>query len=106
MVTFGIRLIRAACIAALLTLGLLVAPIGQSTAVARPYSGGPASDPTGTGDPTGDDLPSPTPKPAAPGRLQAGNQLVANPLGTRFGGWTLSERLSLFARIVLRLGIH
>jgi len=105
MVTFGIRLIRAACLAGLLALGLLAAPIG-GTAVARPFSGEPTSDPGGTGDPTGDDLPSPTPKPAGPAVRPQSQSGTTTQVHARPRALSLYERLSLYLRVVARFSIR
>jgi hypothetical protein len=95
------RLIRFGSILALITFlasGIVIEP---RQAIARPApTGGPDGNPYGSGDPTGDDLPSPTPKPNGQNFQLAGSPTRAQTSFKRFDRW------SIYFRILIRLGIR
>ena len=101
MVTWRIRLIRTGFLLGLLALLVSGTSLAPRQAVARPvFTGGP--DPTyGTGDPTGDDVPSPTPKPTA---LRVPNAAAKGVTQIRVAGTSISW--NIYWSIALRLGIR
>ena len=102
MVTWRIRLIRTGFLLGLLALLASGTSLEPRQAVARPiFTGGP--DPTyGTGDPTGDDVPSPTPKPTA----QRVTNARAAKGGTQIRVAGTSISWNIYWSIALRLGIR
>ena len=108
MVTFRTRLTRIGFLLGLLAVLAYGTSLEPSQALARPAgTGGPDGEPY-TGDPTGDDLPSPTPKPT--GRsAKLGLEGVDTGKGVltlRYGGFDSTDRWSLYFRILVRLGIR
>lgn len=109
MVTIRMRLLRAGLLFGLIATLASGAAFDANPAIARPItSGGPGGEPYGTGDPTGDDLPSPTPKPNASAAkwgsqetVQAGGAQAQRP-----GGIGSSGRWSLYLRLLVRLAIR
>ena len=86
------------CLLAVLVAGVSIEP---QQAIARPvYTGGPDGDPYGNGDPTGEDIPSPTPKPGGKGAVApAPVRLIGISQGT-------SIRWNLYLSFLIRLGIR
>lgn len=109
MVTVGTRLARIGFLIGLLAL-LMSGPTLETTqAWARPVSwGGPGDGTGGTGDPTGDDLPSPTPKPTARfgGSALQSTSTGTSAYGTRGIQTSVFGRWSLYIRLLIRLGIR
>ncbi len=102
MVTIRTRIIRIGFILGLLAVLVCGTSVEPQQATARPvYTGGPDGDPYGNGDPTGDDIPSPTPK---PGSLRSTNAAVA-PTTLR-GSYGSSIRWNVYLSILIRLGIR
>jgi len=85
------------CLLAVLTSGISVEP---QQAMARPvYTGGPDGNPYGSGDPTGDDIPSPTPKPG-------GGKGAVAPAPVRVSVQGTYLRWNIYLSILIRLGIR
>jgi hypothetical protein len=105
MVTVRSRIIQFGfilCLFAVLVAGTSLEP---QQAIAKPASlGGSDGTPYGTGDPTGDDLPSPTPK---PGSIQSASR-TSSLSGTVVRGGTYGSfnRWNIYLSILLRLGIR
>jgi len=79
--------------------------IQPQQATARPvYTGGPDGEPYGNGDPTGDDIPSPTPK---PGSLKSAKAVmpITGPTALR-GTYGSSIRWNVYLSLLIRLGIR
>ena len=108
MVTFRTRLIRIGFLLGLLAVLAYGTSLEPTQELARPVgTGGPDGEPY-SGDPTGDDLPSPTPKPL--GRAaKLGVEGVDTGKGAitlRYRGLDSTGRWSLYFRILVRLGIR
>jgi len=102
MVTLGTRLIRIVFIVGLLTFLSTSIPLVPRQAVAKPVSTiGPDGEPYGTGDPTGDDLPSPTPKPTGTSKAASFRTHTL-----RQGVIGSTDRWSIYFAILVRLGIR
>jgi hypothetical protein len=102
MVTVRTRIIRIGFILGLLAILVSGISLEPSQAIARPAStGGPDGTPYGNGDPTGDDIPSPTPKPTA---LKSGK--IAQPTLAIRGSSTSSVRWNFYLSLLIRLGIR
>jgi hypothetical protein len=107
MVTFRTRLIHIGFLFGLLAVLAYGTSLEPSQALARPVgTGGPVGEPY-SGDPTGDDHPSPTPKPAprAVGKLGVEGK-GKHVLTMRHRGFDSTGRWSLYFRILVRLGIR
>ena len=108
MVKLRERLIRLACLAALVSFIAALTVFDPGAGLARPYDSGPSyGDPYGSGDPTADDQPSPTPKPSNLRSAKSGIQ--ANPgrmeiRRVREGSSPL--RWVTYFKLVVRLGIR
>jgi hypothetical protein len=88
------------CLLAVLVCGISVDP---PQAMARPYSTGGPDGTFGTGDPTGDDQPSPTPKPT---KMLAAGKAVHSTGTTTVQGIPTSVRWNLVLSILIRLGLR
>jgi hypothetical protein len=105
MVTVRSRIIQFGFILCLLAVLIAGTSLEPQQAIARPATtGGSDPNPYGTGDPTGDDLPSPTPKPTA---MQSA-QRPASISGTivRGGTYGSSIRWNVYLSILSRLGLR
>jgi hypothetical protein len=105
MVTVRSRIIQFGFILSLLAVLIAGTSLEPQQAVAKPASlGGSDGTPYGTGDPTGDDLPSPTPK---PGSMQTTSRTVSMS-GTivRGGAYGSSIRWNVYLSILIRLGLR
>lgn len=105
MVTVRSRIIQFGFILSLLAVLIAGTSLAPQPAVARPVTtGGSDPSPYGTGDPTGDDLPSPTPKPTA---MQS-DQRAARMPGAAVRGRTygVSNPWSVYLSILIRLGLR
>src|SRR6267154_1442519 len=105
MVTVRSRIIQFGFILCLFAVLVAGTSLEAQQAMARPASlGGSDGTPYGTGDPTGDDLPSPTPK---PGSVQTVSR-TASMSGTVVRGSTYgsSNRWNIYLSILLRLGLR
>jgi len=105
MVTVRSRIIQFGFILSLLAVLIAGTSLAPQPAVARPVTtGGSDPNPYGTGDPTGDDLPSPTPK---PGAMQSPER-AAPVAGTIVRGRTYgqSNPWSVYFSILIRLGLR
>ena len=109
MVTFRTRLIRIGFLLGLLAVLAYGTSLEPTQALARPVgTGGPDGEPY-SGDPTGEDLPSPTPKPSPRAAARLGVEGLGQGKGAltmRHGGFDSTGRWSLYFRILVRLGIR
>ena len=104
MVTVRMRIIRIGFILGLLAVLVCGTSIEPQQATARPvYTGGPDGNPYGNGDPTGDDIPSPTPK---PGSLKSTRAVTPIAPTTLRGSYGSSVRWNVYLSILIRLGIR
>ncbi len=105
MVTVRTRIIRIGFILGLLAVLVSGTSLEPQQATARPvYTGGPDGSPYGNGDPTGDDIPSPTPKPSA---LRSAKGAAPAPAAyTPRGAYGSSVRWNVYLSILIRLGIR
>ena len=109
MVMFRKRFLRAGFLISLIAALVSMAAFDANEAIAKPYSDdGPPGEPTGTGDPTGDDLPSPTPKPNARAAKLSRLGAVQGGVATtqRRGGFRSSDRWGLYLRLLARLAVR
>jgi hypothetical protein len=106
MVTVRSRIIQFGFILGLLAVLVSGTSIDPQQATARPVAtGGSSGDPYGTGDPTGDDLPSPTPKPTK--SLSAARVIVPSSQSTAMRGTYHSPvRWNVYLSILIRLGLR
>lgn len=105
MVTKRIHAVPLGFILCLLAALVSMTAIEPRPATAKPVTtDGSDGSPYGTGDPTGDDIPSPTPKPSA---LKA-PQVVAPMSGTRAirRSFHSSDRWNVYLSILIRLGLR
>ena len=105
MVTLRSRIIQFGFILSLLAVLVAGTSLAPQPAVARPVTtGGQDPSPYGTGDPTGDDLPSPTPKPGAVQNVQRSASATGSIVrGRTYGS---SNPWSIYLSILIRLGIR
>ena len=108
MVTSRLRLLRLGVLLGMIAALVLVTTFASSPAIARPYTTDGSGDPSGTGDPTGDDLQSPTPKPNGRAAKWGGYGTAQGTaaqirMHSEFGA---SSRLGLYFRILARLAIR
>jgi len=103
MVTVRTRIIRIGFILGLLAVLVSGTSIEPQQAMARPvFTGGPDGNPYGNGDPTGDDIPSPTPKPS----ILRSAKAVTPAAGYTLRGYGSSIRWNVYLSILIRLGIR
>lgn len=105
MVTVRSRIIQFGFILGLLAVLIAGTSLEPRQAIAKPASiGGSDGTPYGTGDPTGEDVPGPTPK---PGSMQTAPR-SASMSGTIVRGGThgLSTRWNFYLSILIRLGLR
>jgi hypothetical protein len=105
MVTVRARVIQFGFILCLLAVLIAGTSLEPQQAIAKPVTtGGSDPNPYGSGDPTGDDLPSPTPK---PGSVQAAQRAVsASGTIVRHGTYGSSIRWNVYLSILIRLGLR
>lgn len=106
MVTVRTRIIQFGFILCLLAVLVAGTSLEPQQAIARPVTlQGPDGTPYGTGDPTGDDLPSPTPK---PGSVQTVSNVGPMASGTivRRGTYRSHIRWNVYLSILIRLGLR
>ena len=108
MMTSRLRLLRLGVLLGMIAALVLVTSFASSPAIARPYTDNGPSDPGGSGDPTGDDLPSPTPKPNGHAAKFGGYGTVRGADGQlwRYGDFGTTGRFGLYLRILARLAIR
>jgi hypothetical protein len=103
MVTVRSRIIRIGFILGLLAVLVSGTSLEPQQALARPvYTGDPDGNPYGTGDPTGDDIPSPTPKPSS---LRAAPAPASHTYTVRASGRSPIS-WNVYLSILIRLGLR
>ena len=106
MMTLRNRLIRFGFLLGLLAVLAFGTSFGPTQALARPAgTGGPDGEPY-TGDPTGDDLPSPTPKPLSRVAKLGVEDTHATKGALVLRYFDSSNRWSLYFSILVRLGLR
>ena len=108
MVTSRSRLLRLGTLLGMIAALVLVTSFASSPAIAKPYPTNWSGDPSGTGDPTGDDLPSPTPKPNGHAAKfgNSGTVRVTDAQVRRYVEFGSFDRFGLYLRILVRLAIR
>ena len=107
MVRLRERLLRLACLVALVSFLAALTAFEPGAGLARPYDQGPSYGDPYSGDPTADDQPSPTPKPGSLRTAKAAGHPNVGRMEIRRAGADVSRmRWVTYFRLAVRLGIR